>query len=66
MHDVLVMFKTILLGVIYSLSDENLEFLLHDRLTFRRFAGLGMADEPPTARMVRVHRKRWTKAGSLS
>ena len=47
LSDVLVMFKSILLGAIYKLSDEHLELLLHDRLSFKRFAGLGVTDEPP-------------------
>ena len=66
LSDALVMFKSILLGAIYQLSDDHLELLLHDRLSFKRFAGLGVTDEPPRARLLRMHRERWTKAGVLA
>ena len=66
LNDALVMFKSILLGAIYDLSDEHLELLLHDRLSFKRFAGLGVTDEPPRARFLRIHRQRWAKAGVLA
>ena len=65
LSDALVMFKSILLGAIYKLSDDHLELLLHDRLSFKRFAGLGVTDEPPRARLLRIQRERWTKAGVL-
>jgi IS5 family transposase len=41
----LVMFKALLLQSLYGLSDRELEEALGDRLSFRRFAGLGL-DEP--------------------
>ena len=65
-NDALVMFKSILLGAIHGLSDDHLEILLHDRLSFKRFAGLGMTDAPPRARLLRIHRERWAKAGVLA
>ena len=65
LSDPLVMFKSILLGAVYKLSDDHLELLLHDRLSFKRFAGLGVTDEPPRARLLRIQRERWTKAGVL-
>ena len=63
--DAVVVFKSLLLGAIHGLSDDVLTFLLHDRLTFRRFAGIGVTDRLPTERQLRIHRKRWTKAGVL-
>ena len=66
LNDALVMFKSILLGAIYDLSDEQLELLLYDRLSFKRFAGLGVTDEPPRVRFLRIHRERWTNAGVLA
>ena len=63
--DVLVAFKAMLLGTIYDLSDEQVAFLLHDRLSFKRFAGLGMTDEPPSGRLLRTQRERWTRAGVM-
>jgi IS5 family transposase len=43
----LVMFKALLLQRWYQLSDPALEEALYDRLSFRRFAGLALADDTP-------------------
>ena len=44
-YPVLCLFKAVLLGAWYGLSDPELEAALSDRLSFRRFAGLAL-DEP--------------------
>jgi IS5 family transposase len=43
----LVMFKILLLQRWYGLSDPAMEEALFDRLSFRRFAGLALADDTP-------------------
>lgn len=43
----LVMFKVLLLQRWYGLSDPEMEDALADRLSFRRFAGLSLADATP-------------------
>lgn len=43
----LMMFKVLLLQRWYDLSDEAMEEALFDRLSFRRFAGLALADDTP-------------------
>lgn len=43
----LVMFKALLLQSLYGLSDADLEAALADRLSFRRFVGLGLAEDVP-------------------
>jgi transposase, IS5 family len=43
----LVMFKALLLAQWYGLSDQGLEEALNDRLSFRRFAGLGLDGDTP-------------------
>lgn len=43
----LVMFKALLLQSLYGLSDPELEEALYDRLSFRRFVGLGLEDGVP-------------------
>jgi len=43
----LVMFKALLLAQWYGLSDMGLEESLNDRLSFRRFAGLGLDGDTP-------------------
>ena len=43
----LMMFKALLLQSLYGLSDRELEEALGDRLSFRRFAGLGLDETVP-------------------
>ncbi|RWC00146.1 MAG: IS5 family transposase [Mesorhizobium sp.] len=43
----LVLFKALLLQSLYGLSDRDLEEALGDRLSFRRFAGLGLEESIP-------------------
>lgn len=43
----LVLFKALLLQSLYGLSDRELEEALADRLSFRRFAGLGLEESVP-------------------
>ena len=43
----LLMFKALLLQSLYGLSDPELEEALYDRLSFRRFVGLGLEDAVP-------------------
>ena len=66
MNDVLVTWKSILLGAIYEVSDEDLEFLVLDRLSFRRFAGLHMTELPPSAQVLKVHRELWNRTGVMA
>lgn len=46
-YPVLVLFKALLLQALYGLSDRELENALADRLSFRRFAGLGLDQDVP-------------------
>lgn len=46
-YPVLVMFKALLLQQWYGLSDAELEEALGDRLSFRRFVGLGLDEATP-------------------
>lgn len=41
------LFKGLLLQSLYGLSDADLEYALKDRLSFRRFVGLGLEDGVP-------------------
>lgn len=43
----LLLFKMHLLQVWFSLSDQGCEFLVKDRLSFRKFLGLGIEDRVP-------------------
>src|SRR5579864_5995580 len=46
-YPVLSLFKAVLLGAWYGLGDPELEAALGDRLSFRRFAGLGLDEAVP-------------------
>lgn len=46
-YSVLVLFKALLLQSLYGLSDREMEDALADRLSFRRFVGLGLEEAVP-------------------
>jgi IS5 family transposase len=46
----LLMFKGIVLQHLYGISDDSLEFQINDRLTWKRFLGLGLADKAPDSK----------------
>lgn len=47
-----VMLRVLLLKRLYNLSDEQTEYQLRDRLSFLRFAGLGLGDKVPDSRTI--------------
>jgi len=51
-YDVVMMFKIILLKRFYNLSDEQAEYQINDRLSFREFLGLSVGDRVPDARSI--------------
>jgi IS5 family transposase len=51
-YDVVMMFKIILLKRFYNLSDEQAEYQINDRLSFREFLGLSVGDRIPDARSI--------------
>lgn len=61
--DAVVMFKAIVLGALYNLSDEQLEHQLRDRLSFMRFLGLGLEDPTPDATTIWLYREQLVRAG---
>lgn len=61
----LVMFKALLLQSLYGLSDSGLEEALVDRLSFRRFVGLALADAVPDHTTLCRFRLRLIEAGRL-
>ena len=61
--DAVLMFKAIVLGALYNLSDEALEHEMGDRLTFMQFLGLGLEDRIPDATTVWLYRERLARAG---
>jgi transposase len=51
-YGAVMMFKIILLKRFYSLSDEQAEYQIIDRLSFREFSGLSSGDRVPDARTI--------------
>jgi IS5 family transposase len=51
-HDVVRMFKLVLLKRFYNMSDEQAEYQATDRLSFREFLGLSSGDRVPDSRTI--------------
>jgi len=62
-YPALVMFKALLLQQMYGLSDPQLEELLADRLSFRRFLGLSLSDRVPDHTTIWRFREELGKSG---
>ena len=63
--DVLVKFRMLVVQRLYDLSDEELEFQVADRITFRAFVGLTLADDVPDAKTIWEFRETLQKSGTL-
>lgn len=61
----LLMFRALLLQSLYGLSDPALEEALSDRLSFRRFVGLGLDDDTPDHTTLCRFRLRLIETGLL-
>jgi IS5 family transposase len=61
----LLMFKLLILQQLYNLSDEQVEYQIHDRWSFRRFVGLEPEAEVPDAKTIWLFRQQLTKAGLI-
>jgi transposase len=64
-YDAVLMFRILVLQALYSLSDEQVEFQLRDRLSFMRFAGLGLHQAVPDAKTVWLYREQLKQAGAI-
>jgi len=58
-----MMFKAIVLCSLYSLSDDQVEYQIRDRLSFMRFSNLGLEDNVPDAKTVWQYRDQLADAG---
>jgi IS5 family transposase len=59
------MFKLLVLQRLYHLSDDHAEYQVSDRLSFRRFLGLGLSDPVPDSRTLWLFRETLVEAGTL-
>ena len=51
-YDAVLMFRILVLQALYTLSDEQAEYQLRDRLSFMRFAGLSLHEAVPDAKTI--------------
>jgi IS5 family transposase len=61
----LVLYKALLLQSLYGLSDRELEAALADRLSFRRFCGLGLEETIPDHTVLNRFRNELIRRGLL-
>jgi IS5 family transposase len=64
-YDPVLMFKVLVLQTLYTLSDDQTEYQLKDRLSFMRFCGLALEDRVPDAKTIWLLREQLTKAGAI-
>ena len=64
-YDPVLMFKVMVLQALYSLSDDQAEFQIQDRLSFMRFLGLGLGDRVPDAKTIWLFREHLTQARAV-
>lgn len=64
-YDPVLMFKILVLQTLYSLSDDQAEFLCRDRLSFMRFLGLSLGDAAPDAKTIWLFRERLKEKGAI-
>jgi IS5 family transposase len=64
-YDAVLMFKVLVLQVLYGLSDDQAEFQILDRRSFGRFLGLDDGDRVPDAKTIWLFREQLTRAGAV-
>jgi IS5 family transposase len=62
-YDYVLMFKILVLQTMYGLSDEQTQFQILDRLTFKRFLGLRDEETIPDQKTIWLFREILTQAG---
>jgi len=50
--DRLMMFKLLVLQRLYGISDDRIEYLINDRISFQRFLKLTLSDKVPDAKTI--------------
>lgn len=65
-YDAVLMFKVLVLVLqtLYTLSDDQTEYQLRDRLSFMRFVGLALHDAVPDANPIWLYREQLASAGA--
>ncbi|MFZ6765213.1 IS5 family transposase [Pseudoroseomonas sp. WGS1072] len=66
LYDAVLMFRILVLQALYSLSDEQAEFQLRDRLSFMRFAGFGLHQAVPDTKTIWLYREQLKQADAIN
>jgi transposase, IS5 family len=64
-YDAVLMFKVLVLQTLYTLSDDQTEYQIRDRLSFMRFLGLALEDRVPDAKTIWLFREQLTRTGAI-
>jgi len=64
-HDVVLMFKILILQSLYNLADDAIEFQILDRLSFMRFLKLGIESKVPDSKTIWLFRDQLRETGLL-
>jgi IS5 family transposase len=64
-YNYLLLFKILILQRLFNISDDQAEFQINDRMTFRRFLGLSLGDLVPDAKTIWLFRDTLVKAGVM-
>ena len=64
-YDAVLMFRILVLQTLYTLSDDQTEYQIRDRLSFMRFVGLALHEAVPDAKTIWLYREQLTRAGAL-
>tara|TARA_R110002033_G_scaffold160593_1_gene196990 strand:+ start:30098 stop:30901 length:804 start_codon:yes stop_codon:yes gene_type:complete len=62
-YDVVMLFKILILQRYYGLGENQVEYQILDRASFKTFLGLGTGDKVPDEKTIWSFRKRVTKTG---
>jgi IS5 family transposase len=63
-YDPVLMFKILVVQTLYTLSDDQTEYQIRDRLSFMRFLGLALEHRVPDAKTIWLFRERLTQASA--
>lgn len=64
-HDVVMMFKVLVLQRYDNFSDEQTEYQINDRLSFQKFLGLTLADSVPDQKTIWLFREVLSRRGEV-
>ena len=64
-YDYILMFKILILQILYNLSDDKTEFQIMDKLSFMRFLDLSLTDKVPDAKTIWLFRENLGKNNGI-